>query len=121
TVTEDFSANIKWRPADRWFVELDAQKTKSSASTEEVWGGAETFMNFFVRPDLENPYVEFEFDPRMNITRPRSPATYQTRTSSADPNAAYWLYAGSGYQDGTGNLYALRGDVQYDFAGDSWF
>ena len=150
TVTEDMSLNFKWRPIDRLFVELDVQKTKASAKSNETWGGAQTWANAFIVPGLDHPEVTLTVDPRTQI-HPGNVAgavvtSYQkdangnfvlddngnkipehyayepgAQTSTADPNAAFWLYAGDGHHDGTGELTGYKADVQYDFAGDTWF
>jgi TonB-dependent receptor len=137
TVTEDLSLNVKWRPADRWYVEFDAQETKASATSNETWGGAQTWAVATIVPDLDHPKVTLTPDPRTQINPGNVAGAVQTGTDvngkpiyaytpppqsgTADPNAAFWLYAGDGHHDGTGDLKSVKLDVQYDFAGDSWF
>ncbi|WP_349322511.1 TonB-dependent receptor [Asticcacaulis sp. MM231] len=137
TVTEDLSLNFKWRPAERWFVELDAQKTKASASSTEVWGGSQTWADAYIEPGLDNPKVTLTTNPQTQIHAGNVAGAVQTgvdsngdpvyaytpgvQTSTADPNASFWLYAGEGHHDGTGDLTAVKADVQYEFAGETWF
>ena len=150
TTTEDISLNAKWRPADRWFVEFDAQQTKASATSNETWGGAQTWGIATITPGLDHPNVVLTTDPRTKINPGNAagavvtsyqkdslgnfvldsngnkiPATYAytptTQNGTADPNAAFFLYAGDGHHDGTGDLKSVKIDVQYDFGGDSWF
>ncbi|MGA9658669.1 MAG: TonB-dependent receptor [Asticcacaulis sp.] len=134
TVTEDLSLNFKWRPTDRWYLELDAQKTKASATSNETWGGSQTYAQAFIVPGLDDPKVTLTVDPRTQISPSQIPDrvlistnpnvyayTPPKQTSTYDPNAAFWLYAGDGHHDGTGELTQFKADAQYDFAGDSWF
>lgn len=136
TTTEDLSLNFKWRPSDRLFIELDAQKTKASAKSTEIWGGSQTWADAFIVPGLDNPQVTLTTDPRTKINpgqvagavrtggtdaNPTYAYTPGVQTSTADPNAAFWLYAGEGHHDGTGDLTAFKADLQYDFAGETWF
>jgi TonB-dependent receptor len=137
TVTEDYSLNVKWRPADRWFVEFDAQNTKASAHSNETWGGSQTWAVANIVPGLDHPQVTLTPDPRTLIHPDQVAGNTITgtdssgnpiyaynpppQTSTDDPNNAFWLYAGDGHHYGTGDLKAVKLDVQYDFAGDGWF
>lgn len=123
--TEDVSLNVKWNAAERLYVEFDAQLTKADADYVELWGGGQFYANVFTQPNLENPRVSFEIDPRMafNLGNTRSGGSGQlpAPTSTADPNDAFWLYAGDSFREGTGELKAFRSDLKYEFEGDSWF
>ncbi len=132
TVTEDISLNAKWRPADRWYVEFDAQQTNATATSNETWGGAQTWGIATITPGLDHPNVVLTTDPRTQIDPGRVAGNTQDssgnwkyvppkQNGTADPNAAFFLYAGDGHHDGTGNLKSVKIDVQYDFGGDSWF
>ncbi len=132
TVTEDISLNAKWRPADRWFIEFDAQQTNASATSNETWGGAQTWATATIVPGLDHPSVTLTPDPRTQIDPSRAAGntkdsngnwkyTPPVQSGTADPNAAFWLYAGDGHHDGTGTLKSVKVDVQYDFGGASWF
>ncbi len=134
TTTDDLSLNFKWRPTDRLYVEMDVHKTTASATSNEMWGGSQTYANAFIVPGLDNPQVTLTADPRTKVN-PGNIAGNNIGTSSNpiykitpgpqqgmnDPNSAFWLYAGEGHRDGKGQLTAAKIDVQYDFEGDSWF
>ncbi|MGN7158777.1 TonB-dependent receptor [Sphingomonas sp. SAFR-052] len=142
--TEDFSLNIKWNATERLFVTLDGQYTKADARQRQIWGGMNSYFNYSVKPDLDHPRVEFFIDPahRFNpsntrFTGDRDPITNSngfinapgvyipSPTNSADFNGANFQYAADQFQNGDGDLYALRGDVSYDVSGGdglaSWF
>ena len=137
TVTSDLSLNVKYKPAERWFIEFDAQYTDASAKSNETWGGAQTYAVATIVPGLDHPQVTLTPDPRTLINPGNIAGAKQTgtdangkpiyaytpgpETSTADPNNAFWLYAGDGHHNGTGNLKAVKVDVQHDFAGDGWF
>lgn len=137
TTTDDISLNFKWRPSDRLYVEIDAHKTTASATSNEMWGGSQTYANAFIVPGLDNPQVTLTADPRTKINAGQIAGNTVIGTDGSgnsvyrimpgfqkgmnDPNAAFWLYAGEGHRDGDGELTAVRADVQYDFEADSWF
>jgi iron complex outermembrane recepter protein len=123
--TEDFSLNVKVNATERLFLEFDAQLTKADAQFTEVWGGGTFLANAFTEPDLENPRIRFEIDPRqgfnMGNTRQGGSGNVPTPTSTMDPNGAFWLFAADSFREGTGELYALRTDGKFDISEDSWF
>lgn len=141
--TEDFSLNVKWNATDRFYVTLDGQYTKADARQRQIWGGMNSYFNFYVKPDLDHPRVEFFIDPahRFNpgntrFTGDRDPITTDgvvttpgvyipSPTSSADFNGANFQFAADQFQNGKGDLYALRGDAAYDVSGGDglagWF
>jgi iron complex outermembrane recepter protein len=123
--TEDFSLNVKFNATERLFLEFDAQLTKADADFTEVWGGGTFLANAFVEPDLENPRIRFEIDPRQGFnagnTRQGGTGNVPTPTSTMDPNGAFWLFAADSFREGTGELYALRADGKFDISEDSWF
>jgi iron complex outermembrane recepter protein len=125
STTEDVSLNLKWNATDRLYAEFDAQLTKADADRVELWGGGEFFASVFTRPHLDRPRVSFEIDPRMGFnlgnTRLGGDGTMPTPITPDDPDGAYWLFAADSFQEGTGDLYALRADTTYDFEGDTWF
>ena len=67
TRTEDISFNLKWNATDRLYAEFDAHYTKSNAKFMELWGGTNTYLNWNIRQDLDNPQIEFFVDPRTEI------------------------------------------------------
>lgn len=119
SMTQDLSLNFKWRPADQWFVELDGHVTEAESSLERLWIGTRFFSDFYLRPDLDNPEVTLILDPENNPNR--RAGTGPVPTSSADPNSSFLLFAADEFQENDGDLYALRGDVEYEFADDGWF
>jgi iron complex outermembrane receptor protein len=132
TRTQDWSFNAKWNATDRLYVEFDAHYTKSKARFMELWGGLNTYSNWWIRQDLDQPQIEFTGDPRFSLNPGNTRYTGDdggTRiaapTSLADPNGANWQFAADRWQVGTGDLYALRGDIKYDLDGGdgaaSWF
>ena len=131
SMTDDISLNFKWRPADKWMVEIDAHQTKAEASRDELWVGSNTWMQVFIRPDLDDPYLEFRHDPRLNITPGEIYNTvngeevevteWNVPTSSADPGAYFMPFISDGFSRGDGKLTSVRGDVTYDFDGNDWF
>lgn len=136
--TEDFSLNLKWNATDRLFITLDGQYTKADARQRSIWGGMNTYLNWKIRHDLDNPSIEFLIDPqhRFNPNQTRftgdrdATATtagvfIPTPRSTADFNGSTWQFAADQFQVGTGELKAFRGDLAYDVSGGeglaSWF
>ena len=123
--TEDVSLNIKFDATERLYLEFDAQLTEADASFSELWGGGNFWSNVWVQPDLENPRIRFEVDPRFRFnagnTRTGGTGQLPAPTSAADPYGAVWQFAADSFREGTGDLFAFRQDGKYDFEGDSWF
>lgn len=131
-LTQDISFNVKWNATDRLYAEFDGHYTKSSSKFLDLWGGMNTYVNWWVDHDLENPKIEFFIDPRhsFNPGNTRFPGdTEDSRipgpTSTADFNGATWQFASDTFRVGKGDLYALRADFGYDLSGGdefaSWF
>lgn len=120
--TDDLSLNIKWRPSDRLYVNLDGHKTSAEFNRSRLWAGSRFFSDFTLNADLDNPQVSF-------IPRPDSNPAGFTRGDVGvtgtgdftDPANAYLLFAADEFQDNEGDMYALRGDVEYEFADEGWF
>jgi TonB-dependent receptor len=132
TKTQDISLNAKWNATDRLFVEADGHWTKSNAKFMELWGGLNTWANWWIRQDLDKPRIRFEIDPRHGFNAGQTRFTGDSDanriarpTSLADPNGANWQFAADRWQDGSGDLYAGRLDLRYDLSGGdglaSWF
>jgi iron complex outermembrane recepter protein len=132
--TEDVSLNLKWNATDQLFLEFDAQLTKAEADFSEVWGGGTFYANVWTQPDLDDPKIRFEVDPRMGFNlgntrngdpNPAPEGSPSNRmpgpTSTDDPNGALWLFAADSFREGTGDLRAFRADSTYEFGDDSWF
>jgi iron complex outermembrane recepter protein len=122
--TEDISLNVKWNATEKLFLEFDAQLTEADASFTEVWGGGTFLANAWTQPDLENPRIRFEIDPRQGFnagnTRQGGTGRLPVPTSTMDPNGAFWLFAADSFREGTGELKAFRTDGKYEF-GENWF
>lgn len=125
STTEDVSLNFKWNATDRLFFEFDAQLTKADADFSEVWGGGNFYVDVWTQPDLDDPRIRFQANPRTAInlgnTRAGGSGTLPNPTSPADPNGAVWQFAADSFREGTGDLRAFKVDGQYEFDGDSWF
>lgn len=125
STTQDLSFNVEWNVTEQLSVEFDAQLTKADADYVEVWGGGQFYANVFTQPDLEDPRIRFEVDPRMAFNRGNmrggGSGTLPAPTSTADPNNGLWQFAADSFREGTGDLRAFRADTRYEFEGDSWF
>ncbi|MEC7824180.1 TonB-dependent receptor [Marisediminitalea aggregata] len=126
SMTDDLSFNLKMRPTDNWMVEVDAHHTTADSKRRELWVGSNTFVQAFYRPDLDNPYLEFSHDPRLAIgdfifDEGNNQNAWQYPTSTADAGSTFMPFISDGFQDGEGELTAVRADATYQFEGDSWF
>ncbi|MEO1322145.1 MAG: TonB-dependent receptor, partial [Pseudomonadota bacterium] len=123
SVTQDISANLKWRANDQWFFELDAHYTDAEATLDRLWAGGNHFGDYsYDFSDPMNPQIAlFQTGTQLQSWVPRGGQPNTAPTSFADPNTAYLLYAADEFQDNTGDLYAIRGDAEYEFADDGWF
>lgn len=118
--TDDLSLNIKWRPSDQWYVNLDAHRTTAEFDRSRLWAGSRFFSDFTVNADLDNPQVRLIPDATSNPTvRSETPPT--GNTDLTDPRNSYLLFAADEFQDNEGDMYAVRGDVEYEFESDGWF
>ncbi len=121
--TDDLSMNIKWRPTDQLFVELDGHRTTAEFTRDRVWGGTWLYSDFILNADLDDPFVSLIPNPDSNPGGAgfiRQGATGAT-TSLADPANNFPLYAADEFRDNDGDMYALRADVEYEFDNDGWF
>lgn len=127
STTDDMSFNIKWRPSDQWLLKFDAHRTTAEASYNELWAGSNTFLSVFTRPDLDNPRLEFSVDPRLNIGEGQifdvgtNQVPYAVPTSTDDPGGYFIPFVADSFRDGTGELFAIRGDAEYEFENEGWF
>lgn len=123
SVTQDISANLKWRASDQWFFEFDAHYTEADAQLDRLWAGGNHFADYsYDFSDPMNPEVSlFVTDTPLQSWVPRGGGTGTQPTSLADPATAYLLYAADQFEDNTGDLYAIRGDAEYEFANEGWF
>lgn len=123
SVTQDISANFKWRANDQWFFELDGHYTEAEATLDRLWAGGNHFGDYFYDfSDPTNPEVNtFVTDTPLQSWVPRGGAAAGSPTSLADPATAFLLYAADQFEDNTGDLFAIRGDAEYEFENDGWF
>ena len=123
SVTQDISANLKWRASDQWFFEFDAHYTDAEADLERLWAGGNHFADYsFDFADPMNPTIQlFQTGTQLQSWVPRGGQPNVAPTSLADPNTAYLLYAADQFEDNTGDLFAVRADAEYEFANDGWF
>lgn len=124
SMTQDFSANFKWRVNDQLFVEIDGHYTDAEATLERLWAGGNHFADYrYDFSDAENPEIEFFLSDEVQLadwgtTRGPNPGILG---DIGDPRFSYLLYAADQFEDNTGDLVALRGDVTYEFFDDGWF
>jgi len=129
--TEDISLNVEWSPADNWYVNLDAHHTKSSFNQQQLWGVNVFFSDFTFNPnDLDNPDIQLIADPENRPARRLADGTLfqffgdlgdPVPTDPSDPAANFVLAAADLFDDNDGEAFALKGDVEYEFADDGWF
>ncbi len=125
SMTQDFSANFKWRVNDRLYIELDGHYTDAEASMDRLWAGGNHFADYrFDFSDTENPEIELFLSEDVRLAdwggtfRGDDPGVLG---DLADPRYAYLLYVADQFEDNAGDLYALRADAEYEFDGDGWF
>ena len=116
--TQDLSFNLKWRPADQWYVTLDWHYTDAEADRERLWVGSWTYSDFFLSADLDDPKVELILDPASDPSRRAGTAV---PVSTTDPASSFVIFAADQFEDNSGDLSALRADLEYEFDNDGWF
>lgn len=118
--TDDLSLNLKWRPSDQWFVELDGHRTTAEFTRDRLWGGSRFFADFNVNADLDDPFVTLVPNPTSTPNR-RGNASGPITSPLSSPESSFLLFAADEFQDNEGDMYAVRGDVEYEFENDGWF
>jgi TonB-dependent receptor len=121
SVTDDISLNIKFRPTDNLFVNLDGHYSTAEFTRERLWVGSRFFSDFRLNADLDNPMVELISNPAISAPFTRGDAGPVTSGDFSDPRNAFALFAADEFQDNEGDLYAISGDVEYEFDNDGWF
>ncbi len=125
SMTDDISINFKWNPADQWMVELDAHRTTAESKNHRLRIGTATHLEAFYRPDLDDPYLEFSYNPSFGYGNVIEAGNHVGGTNGAngtsDPNNYFIRYADDDYSNGDGDLTALRADITYDFDDAGWF
>ena len=119
--TDDISLNIKWRPTDRLFVNIDGHKTTAEFSRQRLWGGTRFFSNFEINADLDDPFVVLQPTFNNNPGRRGGGPGGATSGNLADPSNANLLFMADEFIENDGDMYAIRGDVEYEFDNDGWF
>lgn len=118
--TDDMSLNIKWRPSDQWFVQLDGHRTTAEASRERLWAGSRFFSDFNLNADLDDPYVTLVTDPTSNPQR-REGGSDPITGPLSDPANAFLFFMADEFNDNEGEMTALSTDIEYEFEKDGWF
>ena len=123
--TEDLSLNVEWRPADRWFVEFDIHKTDASFERSRLWSVTNFFADYNLNPNLDDLEVSLQLDPENAPFRDLADGTRSTEVfanpSLTNPAAQFQWAAADQFEDNEGDLYAFRGDVEYEFGDEGWF
>ncbi|WND03581.1 TonB-dependent receptor [Temperatibacter marinus] len=120
SMTDDLSINIKWMPTEQLFVNIDAHKTSASFDMSRLWAGTRFYSDFELNADLDDPRVRLVVDPDNN-PQARGGLTPAYNGDLSDPVNSFLLFAADEFQDNEGDMFAIKGDVQYDFDNDSWF
>lgn len=118
--TDDLSLNIKWRPSDQLYIVLDGHMTSAEFNRERLWGGTRFFADFELNADLDDPYVILQPNGDNNPNR-REGGGSPTSGGLANQANANLLFSADEFADNEGDMYAIRGDVEYEFANDGWF
>ena len=136
--TEDLSLNVQWRPADKWFVNVDAHKTRSEFQQQQLWGVTNFYSDFSFSgisnsgfpqitlvPDAGNNTFRRFRDGTVRgpdwtgATLAANPAAIPTDVS--DPAANFLLSAADQFSENEGEAWAVKADVHREFEGDGWF
>ncbi|WP_427451530.1 TonB-dependent receptor [Litorimonas sp. WD9-15] len=120
STTDDISLNLKWRPSDQWYVQLDGHRTTAESTRERLWAGSRFFSDFTINADLDNPSVGLLPRTDSNPIR-RAGGGAPTSGILSDPSNSFLLFAADEFRDNEGDMYALRGDIEYEFDNDGWF
>jgi TonB-dependent receptor len=118
--TDDISLNIKWRATDRLFVSVDGHKTTAEFDRQRLWAGTRFFSNFELNADLDDPFVILRSTFNNNPNRRAGPGGV-TNGDFTDPSNSNFLFMADEFQENDGEMYAIRGDVEYEFDNDGWF
>ena len=132
TTTDDLSLNVQWRPADKWFVNVDAHKTTSETDFNQVWGVNVFFADYSLNvANPENPEVTIIPTENNNPIRRFADGTVSTpwfggaadplSGDVSDPNNNFALALADEFQFNEGESWAIKGDVEYEFDDDNWF
>ena len=121
---DDISLNVKFKPMENLYVNLDGHYTKAEASRERVWAGTNFFANFEVRPDIDDPAVRIVGTEGWSFNNPswvRGDDDLARAGATNDPRSNFYLFNADQAQDNDAELYAVQGDAEYEFDNDGWF
>lgn len=109
--TKDFSGNIQWDVSDRLHANLDIQHITASTYNNDILVATGSIANF-------DYSVNKDGTPQVKLL-PGSNVNYAAG-GLANPHN-YWIPFIQGHvEDNDADEFAIRGDVQYDFAEGSW-
>ncbi len=117
TVTEDSSFNFKYTPNDTWKFNFDVQFVDSTTENSDITAFAAQYLDQRLLADGENSTIEY----LVNGNPANDGGFGDLHTSTTDPTGTYWRANMDHFEDSEGDLFAIRGDVQYDFNDDGWF
>ena len=136
--TEDLSLSVQWQPADNWYVNLDAHKTKAKFEQQQLWGVTNFYSDFTLSGVSQDGYPQITLVPDAGnntwrrfrdgtISGPAwsgqpvaaNPAPIPTDVS--DPAANFLLSAADQFNDNEGDAWAIKADIHREFEGDGWF
>lgn len=118
--TDDISLNIKWNATDQLYIQLDGHMTTAEFDRDRLWGGTRFFSDFELNADLDDPYIVLQPNTANNPNR-REGGGSPTTGGLANQSNANLLFMADEFQQNDGEMYALRADVEYEFANDGWF
>ena len=128
TTTDDISLNVKWQATDNLYVNLDGHYTTAETDLIRIWGGTRAFGNFEIDTDLEDPGVTFsrgDFSDPIRRLQDGSTVGWgggpALSADFSDPANSFLLFISDQFQQNDGELFALRGDAEYEFDNDGWF
>ena len=129
SATDDISLNVKWRPSDQWYVDLDWHHTTAKFNRQRLWGGTRFFSDFTIDPDLDDPQVSLVANASNNPLRRFQDGSVLGAWNGGDnlsgdltdPNNTFILFSADEFQDNEGDMDAFRADVEYEFDNDGWF
>jgi len=134
--TDDLSLNVQWKPAEDWYVNVDAHKTTSESKEQQLWG-VTNFYSDFSFSGIGNGFPEITIVPDEGNNTFRRFADRTVRgpdwtgativpgdpipTDVSDPAANFLLSAADSFSDNEGEAWAIKSDIRREFNNDGWF
>ncbi|KQY26482.1 TonB-dependent receptor [Caulobacter sp. Root1455] len=127
-LTSDYGFNFKWTPNETWGVALDVQHVDSSVDNLDVGVWASTFQNLDLKLNGSDMPV-FTFIPPASGAAPSNCTPFNSSCSSyyrgghnnfQDPYNSFWRSAMDHIEQSEGKEDAVKLDVDYRFAENSW-